>query len=210
MKKLFTIILVALILTTTQAQNPLLIPDTLTGSVINLSLQAGTMNFYPGTPTNTHGVNGNILGPTLILHRDSNVTMHVTNNLSNITTIHWHGMHVAPQNDGGPQMTIAPGERAEILMKLDTSQVGQSFNLVNYGMELPMGIYGAMQPGMCMGITISGYNMNPLNGANFTVLKFNVVASTANPVATIPATLVTHDPWQKSMANATRTINITF
>lgn len=91
------------------AQNPLFIPDTLTGSTINLNLQNGTINFYPGQATNTMGVNGNLLGPTLLLNRNQNVTINVNNQLMDTTTIHWHGMHVSPENDGGPHITIPPG-----------------------------------------------------------------------------------------------------
>ncbi|MFO7524443.1 MAG: hypothetical protein R6W68_03235, partial [Ignavibacteriaceae bacterium] len=55
------------------AQNPVFIPDTLSGDSINLSLQHGTVNFYPGQATNTMGANGSILGPTLILNKNQNV-----------------------------------------------------------------------------------------------------------------------------------------
>jgi bilirubin oxidase len=92
-----------------KAQNALHIPDTLSGNVINLTIQNGTKQFYPGNITQTMGINGNILAPTLILRKHQFVTMNVTNNLSDTTTIHWHGMHVAPQNDGGPHIIIKSG-----------------------------------------------------------------------------------------------------
>lgn len=91
------------------AQNKLLIPDTISGQNINLNLQKGSVQFYPGTKTQTFGVNGNILGPTLLLKKHQNVTINVKNELDDTTTIHWHGMHVAPHNDGGPHITINPG-----------------------------------------------------------------------------------------------------
>lgn len=56
------------------------------------------------------GANGNILGPTIILHKNQNVTINVNNQLSDTTTIHWHGLHISPQNDGGPHIYIPPGE----------------------------------------------------------------------------------------------------
>lgn len=90
------------------AQSPLLIPDTLSGSNINLELRNDSIQFYPGTITQTMGVNGKILGPTLILYKHQNVTMNVTNKLTDTSTVHWHGMHVAPQNDGGPHTYILP------------------------------------------------------------------------------------------------------
>ncbi len=55
------------------------------------------------------GYNGNYLGPTLIMRKGDDVVMHVTNNLGETTTTHWHGMHVAPEDDGGPHTTILPG-----------------------------------------------------------------------------------------------------
>ncbi len=91
-----------------QAQNLLQIPDTLSGPNINLTLQQGTVNFFAGAATQTFGVNGNLLGPTLILTKNQQVTINVNNQLPDTTTIHWHGMHVAPQHDGGPHITIAP------------------------------------------------------------------------------------------------------
>ena len=90
-------------------QNPLAIPDTLSGTMFNLNLQTGTKSFYPNTTTQTYGVNGDILGPTLFLNKGDNVTLNVQNNLPEVTTIHWHGLHVSPQNDGGPHTTIDTG-----------------------------------------------------------------------------------------------------
>jgi FtsP/CotA-like multicopper oxidase with cupredoxin domain len=92
-----------------KAQQLLLIPDTLSGTQINLEIRNGSKAFFPGTPTQTMGINGDILAPTLILQKHQNVSFQVKNNLTDTTTIHWHGMHVAPQNDGGPHITILPG-----------------------------------------------------------------------------------------------------
>ncbi len=91
-------------------QNQLLIPDTLSGTEINLNLQNGSFEFYQGIQTSTMGVNGNILGPTLIFQKGDLVDITVNNQLDDTTTIHWHGMHVSAENDGGPHTTIAPGE----------------------------------------------------------------------------------------------------
>ena len=91
------------------SQNNLLIPDTLSGTDFNLTLQNGTFSFYEGINTATMGSNGNILGPTLIMNNGDSVDIKITNQLTDTTTIHWHGMHVSSQNDGGPHTTIAPG-----------------------------------------------------------------------------------------------------
>ncbi|MCF3649718.1 multicopper oxidase family protein [Synoicihabitans lomoniglobus] len=91
------------------AKTPLFVPPTLTGPVYDLTMQNGTMEFTPGVVTPTAGYNGDFLGPTLIMHKGDDVVMNVTNELGEITTNHWHGMHVSPEDDGGPHTTIAPG-----------------------------------------------------------------------------------------------------
>ncbi|MBK8950303.1 MAG: multicopper oxidase domain-containing protein [Flavobacteriales bacterium] len=91
------------------AQNPLPIPDTLSGADINLVIQEGTYEFHAGEVVNTYGYNGDLLGPTLILQQGMPVTLNVSNTLPDLTTTHWHGLHVSAENDGGPHSLIAPG-----------------------------------------------------------------------------------------------------
>lgn len=91
-------------------QNQLLIPDTISGTDFELKLQKGEFKFFEGQITSTMGVNGNILGPTLIMHQNDFVDIKVNNQLEESTTIHWHGMHVSAANDGGPHTVINPGE----------------------------------------------------------------------------------------------------
>ncbi|KAA3638942.1 MAG: T9SS C-terminal target domain-containing protein [Bacteroidetes bacterium] len=92
------------------AQNPLLIPPVLSGENIDLTIQEGSVEFFPGTSTATLGVNGNILGPTLILEKGQEVNITVNNLIGESTTIHWHGMHVSAVNDGGPHTVIEAEE----------------------------------------------------------------------------------------------------
>jgi bilirubin oxidase len=109
MKKVI-FILMAVIPLIGLCQNPLFIPDTLSGASINLSLQNGQVEFYPGFTTNTIGYNQDILGKTIILEKGNEVTLNVTNNLSEATTSHWHGLHVSSENDGGPHSIIEAGQ----------------------------------------------------------------------------------------------------
>ncbi|MEN9998125.1 MAG: hypothetical protein RI922_1115 [Bacteroidota bacterium] len=92
-----------------KAQNPLFIPPTLTGTTFNLNVQTGTQNFFPSNPTPTYGINGPFLSPTIIVNKGDVVTLNVNNGLPVATTMHWHGLHVAPENDGGPHQSIAAG-----------------------------------------------------------------------------------------------------
>ena len=89
--------------------NPLYLPPTLTGTMFNLNIHDSTWQFWNGINTPTYGINGAILGPTIVVNQWDDVTMNVTNNLtgpSNSTTMHWHGMHVPQYADGGPMQVI--------------------------------------------------------------------------------------------------------
>lgn len=101
--------IVAALATFAYSQNPLFIPPTLTGTTFNLNVQTGTQNFYPSNPTPTYGINGPFLSPTIIVNKGDVVTLNVNNGLPVATTMHWHGLHVAPENDGGPHQSIAAG-----------------------------------------------------------------------------------------------------
>ncbi|HNV97923.1 MAG TPA: multicopper oxidase domain-containing protein [Chitinophagales bacterium] len=94
------------------SQNPLLIPPVLYGPEFNLNVQNGTVEFIPGIVTPTYGINGDILGPTLMVNEGDVITVNVTNNLTgtgNSTTMHWHGFHLSAEDDGGPHQIIEQG-----------------------------------------------------------------------------------------------------
>ena len=74
-----------------------------------LDLAPGQTEFLPGTKASTWGVNGSYLGPTLRASRGDRVAMQVVNGLPEETTLHWHGMRLPAEMDGGPHQTIAPG-----------------------------------------------------------------------------------------------------
>lgn len=323
-----------------KAQNPLIIPPTLSGNTFNLEIQQGTTQFYTGINTPTYGINGTLLAPTLIFNKWDTVTLNVKNSLKgngNSTTIHWHGLHLPARYDGGPHQLIlqnttwrpkfrvlnnagtfwyhphghgktdlhvakgiagmiiirdsaeaalnlprnygaddfpiivqskafdvlhqiaisteedtaifvngvvnpyldapaqvirlrllngssmrsynfgftgnkefsliatdgglldtsvkltrirlSPGERVEILLDLQGMQ-GQSIYLNSFSSEFPNGVYGAKTVKSMMGGTIPDYDLNPLNGLDFGILKINIKGQTSNPITTIPKYLV--------------------
>lgn len=102
--------------TATAATGTLPIPDLLTAtdengvSVFALEATSGTATIVSGKTTATAGYNGTLLGPTMKVTDGEVVRFDVTNGLDEETTVHWHGLHIAPSNDGGPQNTIAAGE----------------------------------------------------------------------------------------------------
>lgn len=327
--------------------NQLFIPPVLSGTNFNLSFNSATRQFFPGLTTDTYGINGNYLGPTLIFQKNDSVFINVTNNLPEVTSCHWHGLHVPALYDGGPHTTIDPGttwyahfkvlnnagtywyhphvhmntlpqvnrglagmiiikdsaeallnlprdygvddipvilqdkkysisgqmlpnalgdsmqvngtihpylncpaqvvrlrllngsnarvydlgfsdqrnfyvigndgglidqpfatnrlllangERVEILVDLSADTIGSSFMLRSFASEMAIDIPGAITGTM-------GGN-GPLEAVDFDIMQMNVVAPTANPVLTIPATLVTLSPWDPAHANRIRSREI--
>lgn len=87
------------------------IPPKLEGKVFDLKLSKGTKQIAKGALTNTYGYNGTgFWGPTLFMNKGDDVSLNVTNNLSESTTTHWHGLHIPAEMDGGPMQEIAVGK----------------------------------------------------------------------------------------------------
>jgi len=104
------------------------------------------------------------------------------------------------------RLLIAPGERYEILVDLSGMQ-GQNISILNYGTGIPSSTYGSGT--MMGGGAIQNYNNNHLNGADFTMLFLNVIDQTLNPITTIPATLVSVNPYSQSNVDENRQFTFT-
>ena len=76
---------------------------------IALAAQSGQTAFLPGHASPSAGYNGAYLGPTLRVHSGDEVRVAVRNRLQEDTTVHWHGLLVPSEVDGGPHNVIAPG-----------------------------------------------------------------------------------------------------
>lgn len=74
-----------------------------------LRVQRGKRNFFQGLSTSTMGYNGDYLGPTIKVRNGQQVRVKVNNTLDEQTTVHWHGLHVPAEWDGGPRQTIKAG-----------------------------------------------------------------------------------------------------
>jgi bilirubin oxidase len=106
------------------------------------------------------------------------------------------------------RLRMAPGERAEILIDF-SGMKEQSVQLMSYATELQNGTYGASNPSMSPMMSLIGYYPNPLNGTNFDIIRFSVVAPTISPVTSIPETLVDVMPIPEISADITRTLIFT-
>jgi blue copper oxidase len=89
---------------------PPLAPSTMEGGkrVFDLRAEPGRHDFG-GRVAATAGFNGDYLGPTLRAKRGEQVVVNVHNGLDEVTSAHWHGMHLPPTMDGGPHQPIEPG-----------------------------------------------------------------------------------------------------
>ncbi len=93
------------------AQTLLPVPDTLSGPSISLQMHEDGVSFFPGQVSHTYAYNQYAyLGPTLILQQGQPVSISVTNNINDTTTVHWHGIHLPSKWDGGPHTMILNGE----------------------------------------------------------------------------------------------------
>ncbi len=91
------------------------------------------------------GFNGASPGPVLRFKEGEEVTIKVTNNLSEPTSVHWHGLIVPADQDGVPGISypgIAPGE--SFTHRFTLVQSGTYWFHSHSGFQEPDGAYGAI------------------------------------------------------------------
>lgn len=80
------------------------------GNAVALRVQAGATEFFPGRASASLGYSGSYLGPSIRIYQGDNVEIAVTNKLKEDTTVHWHGLLIPAELDGGPHQIIVPGD----------------------------------------------------------------------------------------------------
>ena len=88
-------------------------------SDFTIKAQKGMTNFLKDKKTPTIGYNGSYLGPVIRVTSGETVNMHVVNDLNEKTSVHWHGLIVKADQDGGPHQLILPGNVWEPVIKID-------------------------------------------------------------------------------------------
>ncbi|CAH3381605.1 Blue copper oxidase CueO [Citrobacter freundii] len=123
------------------------IPDLLTADASNriqLIVQAGQSNFAGKTAT-TWGYNGNLLGPAVKLNKGQSVTVDIHNQLTEDTTLHWHGLEIPGEVDGGPQGIIPAGGKRSVTFTPDQRAATCWFHPHQHGKtghQVAMGLAG--------------------------------------------------------------------
>lgn len=111
----------------------------------NLDIARSEVNIT-GTPVEKITINGGIPGPTLRLKDGEDVTINVTNHLSEDTSIHWHGLLIDPAMDGVPTFNkfpgIKPGETFTYHFKM--RQTGTYWYHAHSGGQEQDGVYGSI------------------------------------------------------------------
>ena len=114
----------------------------LSGEDINLAI--GDAHFMTGGRSgHAYAVNGTVPGPLIRLREGQNVRLHVTNNLDEDSSIHWHGLLLPFQFDGVPGVSfpgIKPGET--FTYEFPIRQTGTYWWHSHSGLQEQAGHYG--------------------------------------------------------------------
>ncbi|CUH53278.1 multicopper oxidase domain-containing protein [Shimia marina] len=88
---------------------PLISMTDLTGGIterIPLHLKVGRHDFGNGVLSDTFGINQEYLGPVLRVKQGQTLPFDVQNSIADTSTLHWHGLHIPGDVDGGPHQEI--------------------------------------------------------------------------------------------------------
>lgn len=110
-----------------------------------LSIDYKEVNFT-GKPVKAMTINGSIPGPNLIFEEGEYAVIHVTNNMDEETSVHWHGMILPNYFDGVPYLStppIRPGET--FTYKFAIKQTGTFWYHSHTGLQEQRGVYGSIQ-----------------------------------------------------------------
>ncbi len=121
-------------------------PQTLSGNRFDLSIGYQRVNFT-GKDRLATAVNGSVPAPILRWKEGDRVVLNVTNNLSEDSSIHWHGIILPSAMDGVPHVSdgfsgIKPGETFHYAF--DVKQSGTYWYHSHSGFQEQTGVYGAI------------------------------------------------------------------
>jgi FtsP/CotA-like multicopper oxidase with cupredoxin domain len=167
--------------------------------VFHLVAEEVTHEFAPGLKAKLWGYNGRVHGPTIEAVEGDRVRIYVTNNLPEVTSVHWHGVILPSGMDGVAglsQKSIAPGETFKYeypLIQHGTQMYHPHFDEMT---QMGLGLMGHFvihprrpaepRPDRDFAIMLSewditpgAYRPDPRVFAGFNMLTFNAKASPA-------------------------------
>ncbi|MGI9078919.1 MAG: multicopper oxidase family protein [Gemmatimonadaceae bacterium] len=113
-----------------------------------LTAEPGQLSLIPGKTTSVYAYNGRTPGPTLEVREGDNVIIHFRNNLTEATTVHWHGLHLPFTSDGSPFHPVEPGEQRDYVFTIRPGSAGTYWYHPHphhqTGSQVSKGLYGAV------------------------------------------------------------------
>jgi FtsP/CotA-like multicopper oxidase with cupredoxin domain len=113
---------------------------------LNLEARPASFSYVPGGLTPMLSYNGLVPGPMIRARVGDRVVVHFTNNLSEETTIHWHGLRIPAAMDGMPDLSqppIQPGGRFDYDFVVPDASTFWYHPHVNSAIQEGDGLYGA-------------------------------------------------------------------
>ena len=119
-------------------------PEILSGTEFDLRIGELPVNLT-GRSRYATVINDSLPAPTLYWREGDTVTLRVTNNLAESTSVHWHGVLLPAAMDGVPGLSyngIEPGET--FVYRFPVRQAGTYWYHSHSGLQAQTGIYGAI------------------------------------------------------------------
>jgi FtsP/CotA-like multicopper oxidase with cupredoxin domain len=113
---------------------------------VTLTAALGTWELSPGRRVQAMTYNGQVPGPTLEARVGDTVVVHFTNRLEQPTTIHWHGLRVPADMDGGPHSgpPVGPGQSFDYRFTVPDAGTFWYHPHVTESVQMERGLYGAV------------------------------------------------------------------
>lgn len=102
--------------------------------------------YAPGRSVRGFGFNGVVPGPTIEAEVGDTIQVRLANDLSQPTTIHWHGLRIPADMDGteAVQQPVEPGGTFEYRFVVPDAGTFWYHSHVNETEQLERGLYGAL------------------------------------------------------------------
>lgn len=113
----------------------------------HLTARIGNAEIVPGKPTPVWSYDGILPGPRLRLTAGDKLIVHFRNELSEPTTIHWHGLRIPVEMDGTPehsQPQVLPGETFTYAFVVPDPGLYWYHPHVSSAAQVGFGLYGSL------------------------------------------------------------------
>lgn len=107
---------------------PQLIDAAATGNAVSLTMARGMHAYRRGQPATSYGFSAPVLGPVIRIRTGQSTQFTIENKMNQVTTVHWHGLVIPSDVDGGPHNTIAPGATWKPVLRVDQPETTTWFH----------------------------------------------------------------------------------